>query len=1412
MKTDSRLAINLQKSFCAAPAAVIGVLLCALGTTLPAVAQSTPIVLPYTINTIAGTGSSGAITPGPAAASEIGSDLRAIAVDAQGDIYFADGTNNVVGEINGKSGVISTVAGGASTVCSAHTDEAGDGCLAATQTKLDEPRGLALDKSGNLYIADYGHSLVEVVNKQTGIMTRVAGAVANAGDGGTKSYSGDGGQANVAALNEPRCVRVDNNGNIWICDTGNNVIREVNASTGVISTVVGTDANGTSASTGGFTGDGTAANSSGVELNEPTDIVFDKNNNAYIVDFNNKRIREVTANNDIINTIIGNGGTPATTAPVGPQTASSAALGDPTKIDIDSNGNLYFADSTESVIYFYDAETQTISIIAGEYGYAGSTTGFTVCANNSDTLGDGCPATQALFYQGTSALGVAVDSKNNLYITDPSDERIREVFTNLNFPAESIGSTATQTVLVHFDANDAPAAINGIVIGSTPGDFTQSAAASCAANGDTTTNCTLIISFKPIDPGQRSTPLVVDGLLSHRTFPLTGTGNGVAFTIDPATASLLGTGLSASHGATLDAAGNLYIADTGNNRVVKISGGTQTVFAGTGTSGSGGNGGLATAATLNAPTAVTVGPGGIVYIADTGNNEVRAVDPVTGIITVYAGGGTACTTASPAIYPLPIDTEGDGCQATQATLKSPSGLAADSNGNLYIADTGDNLIRTVNQRTGTIYLYAGLITGNALCTTAANPDSYGDGCPLNQASFKSPSGLALDGSGDLFVADSGDNIIRELSPSTGLVTKVAGNGQSVFDGDGGLATAASLDAPSAVKVDAAGDLYIADTGNAAVRFVAATSGDISTLLGQGGTPGSAGGTGSATLLQFTSPSGIAIDSLGNVYVSDTGNNRVAEDNRNLGILAFGRDNTGVVTPEQTATFTNIGNQALTFTNTPPYTATGDTSDFPIDTTPTTTCSGSGIAVSANCTLAASFDPTATATYAENITIASNAVNQGTAMLQLTGDGVQLATTTTTLVQTTPTGAVSYGEQTTFTATVAPTSGNGTSTGSITFSVNGKSQPQPVTLSNTGTATLTVSLPVGSNTIAAVYSGDDTYATSNNSLTVPVSQAGTTTTLTISPTTQIYQQSVTFTSQVTSDTTGIPTGTVSFVSGTTVLGPVTVDPTGKATLTTTTLPVASYSFTAQYTGVANSNYATSSSQPMSLVINPIPPGFTATASSTTLTVPQGGTVATPITLTPAGGITGTVTFSCAGLPANTTCGFFPTTITLPTLTPLVDCPPLTVQAICTELTITTNVPPVALSQVQRPFTGRSARILSAAVFFPVLLFGIGLFDRKKRRIATIALSLIFLSGFTLLSGCSSNPTQTAAMVTPVGTSTVIVTMTGPDNVTKTVSITLNVLAATPVTAKVTYPNKPTAPTFKPAHILANTALLKPFSLL
>jgi sugar lactone lactonase YvrE len=1363
------------------------VLLGTIAAAMPCLAQTPPVILPYTINTIAGTGSSGTpVNGGLATAAQLSSDLRAVAVDAQGDVYIADATNGVIREINAATGTITNVAGGATAVCSAHKTKSGDGCLAATQTILNTPRGIALDKAGNLYIAGYGDSLIHEVVKQTGMMVLIAGSVAGTGSSGTKTYSGDGGLANVAGVNAPRGVRVDNFGNIWVCDTGNNVVREINATTGIITTVVGSNANAPSAGTAGFTGDGGPA--AAAELNEPTDIVFDSANNAYIVDFNNKRIREVTASNKTINTIIGNGGTQSTTAPLGPQTATTFALGSPTKIDIDTYGNLYFTDTGESVVYFYDAVAQTISVIAGEYGYAGSSTGFPVCANSSNTLGDGCPATQAVFYQGSSsAIGMALDGNNNLYITDPADARVREVSTNLSFPAGSVGVAQTQTVSLHFSVGDTPAGgvatPTGVAtVPSSGGDFSVVAGSTvCSTNTlDNTSNCTAQVSFDPVDPGVRAAPLTVTSVKSHRGLPLTGTGNGALSAFDPGTASLLGSGLSSPHGSAFDAAGNLYIADTGNNRVVKISGGTQTVFAGTGTSGSGGNGGLATAATLNAPAAVAVSASGIVYIADTGNNVVRAVDPLSGNISLYAGGGTNCG------QPQAVDAQGDGCPATQATLNGPAGLATDAYGNLFIADTGDNTVRRVDPRTGTIDLYAGLITSGspytatAICSGATDTP-YGDGCAATQAAFNGPTGLTMDLSGNLFVADTGDNLIREISLGTGLVTKVAGNGQAVFAGDGGAATSASLNGPTAVREDAAGDLYIADTGNAAVRLVAAASGTISTLLGQGGTPGSTGGTGVASQLEFKSPSGLAIDSSGNLYVSDTGNSRVVEDNRNLGYLAFGSDNLNTPTPEQTATFRDTGNAALTFTNSPVYTQTGASADFLIDTSATTACSGSGIAASASCTLAAAFDPIVTGTnLTDNLTVASNAVNQSTAKLQLVGTGVQLATTTVKLVQTSPAGSLSYGQSATFTATVAPTTGSGTPTGSVTFSIDGVQQPQAVTLGAGDTATLTVTLNVGMHSIGAIYSGDSTYATSNSTLSVTVSLAGTTTGLTISAATQIFGQPVVFTANVASLTIGVPAGTVNFLNGTAVLGTATLNAQGQAVLTTSSLAIATYSVTAVYVPNSGSNYSASTSTPaQTLVINPIPPGFTATAASTTLTVPQGGTVQTVLSLLPAGGITGTVSFSCSGLPANTSCGFFPTTVSLPTLSPATDCTPSVATAVCTTLTITTNVPQIALAP-PAPGTGsRGARILCAAVFLPALL--LGLFQRRHRRMAMLALSVALLAGFTMLSGCASNPTQANVVPTPVGTYTVMVTMAGPDSVTVTTNLTLNVLQGTTVTA-------------------------------
>jgi sugar lactone lactonase YvrE len=1384
-----------------------------LAAAVPCSAQTPPIVLPYTITTIAGNGSGGNTgNGGPATSAALSSDLRALAVDAQGNVYIVDTASNVVREVDAATGIITTVAGGG-TICSAHKTKAGDGCLAATQTVLNTPRGIALDKAGNLYIADYGGSLVHEVVKQTGMMVLIAGSVASTGSSGTKTYTGDGGLANIAGVNAPRGVRVDNFGNIWICDSGNNVVREVNATTGIITTVVGSNASAPSAAPANFAGDGGLAAASTTQLNVPTDIVFDSANNAYIVDFSNKRIREVSASTGIINTIIGAAGTQSTTAPVGPQVANTFVLGSPTKIDIDSHGNLYFSDTGESVVYFYDALAQTITVIAGEYGYAGTATGFPVCSSPANTLGDGCPATQAVFYQGSSsAIGMALDGNNNLYVTDPADARVREVSTNLTFPAATVGVAETQTIELHFSVGDTPfpsnAAPTGIVVGPSLGDFTAVAnSTTCSANSaDNTSNCTLQVSFDPVDPGPRSAPLAVTSTKSRNSFPLTATGNGALSSFDPGTASLIGTGLSSPHGSAFDASGNLYIADTGNNRVVKIGGGSQTVFAGTGTSGSGGNGGLATSATLKGPSAVAVSASGVVYIADTGNNEVRAVDPITNNISLFAGGGTNCG------QPLAVDAQGDGCSALQATLNAPAGLATDSYGNVFIADTGDNTIRRVDPRTGTIDLYAGLIasaspyTATTICS-AATDTPYGDGCPATQAAFSSPSGLTMDGSGNLFVADTGDNLIREISLGTGLVTKVVGNGQAVFAGDGGAATSASVNGPTAVREDAAGDLYIADTGNSAVRVVAAAGGTISTLLGQGGTAGSTGGTGLAGQLEFKSPGGLAIDSAGDLYVSDTGNSRVVEDNRGLGYLAFGNDNLNTPTPEQTATFSDIGNQPLTFTNSPVYTSTGATVDYTIDTSATTACVGSGIAAGASCTLAAAFDPIGTGTnLTDNLTIAGNAVNQSTAKLQLVGTGVQLATTTVKLVQTTPTGSLSYGQSATFTATVAPTSGNGTPGGSVTFSIDGVQQPSAVPLSTSDTATLTVTLNVGSHKILAVYSGDPTYATSNFTLNVTVSLAGTTTSLTIAPATQIYGQPVVMTANVVSQTIGIPAGTVNFMNGTSLLGTATLTAQGQAVFTTSSLAIATYSVTAVYVPNSGSNYSTSTSTPaQTLVVNPIPPGFTATASSTTLTVPQGGTVQTVLSLLPAGGITGTVTFGCSGLPYGTTCGFFPTTVSLPTLTPATDCTPSVPTAVCTTLTITTNVPAVSLSQLDSGMGSNGSRILCAVVFLPALL--LGLFKRKDRRIAMLGVAIAFLAGFTMLSGCATNPTQAAAVITPVGTSTITVTMAGPDNVTITTNLTLNVLQSTTITAQLDR-SQPSILTGRTVPGILSASLLRP----
>jgi sugar lactone lactonase YvrE len=333
-------------------------------------------------------------------------------------------------------------------------------------------------------------------------------------------------------------------------------------------------------------------------------------------------------------------------------------------------------------------------------------------------------------------------------------------------------------------------------------------------------------------------------------------GNGTGgYTVDgvAATAAELNT----PAGIVLDAAGNMFIADAANGRVRKINpAGIITTIAGVGGFGPLGDGGPATAAHLIGPADVAVDAAGNVYIADAVNNRVRIVSPA-GIINTFAGSGG----------PGPGGFGGDGGPATAAAcmLSGPAGLVIDAAGNVYISDQGNNRVRMVN-------------TLGVISTIAGNGGGGGFGgdgglatapaCRLN-----SPTGLALDGTGNLYIADSRNNRIRKITIPGGIISTAAGSGGGGFGGDGGLATAPAcqINRPGDIAFDASGNMYIADTRNNSIRFVT-VAGIISTVVDISNTGGYTGDNGPAAAAHINQPGGLAIKSLGNYYISDSRNN------------------------------------------------------------------------------------------------------------------------------------------------------------------------------------------------------------------------------------------------------------------------------------------------------------------------------------------------------------------------------------------------------------------------------------------------------------------------------------------------------------------------------------------------------------
>jgi hypothetical protein len=667
------------------------------------------------ITTVAGGGVSdgGPATNAPLAWPE------GIAVDTSGNLYIADTENHRIRKV-APTGTITTVAGNGTPGFS------GDGGP-ATQAALNSPQAVAVDASGNVYIAD-GVRIRKVA--PTGTITTVAG-------NGTAGFSGDGGPATSAPLAWPQGVAVDTSGNLYIADTENHRIRKV-APTGTITTVAG---NGTP----GFSGDGGPATQA--NLDRPYGLAVDGAGNLAIADSGNNRIRSVTSAG-VITTVAGNG-TAGFSGDGGP--ATEAALYSPGSVAVDSSGNIAIGDWVNNRVRVM-SPSGTISTLAGN-----GIRGFS---------GDGGPAVDAAI--GVPR-GLAVDAAGVLYIA--GNNRIRSVtpsgvittVAGNGTPGFSDGGgQATNATLGHPGVADGPVAV--------------------AVDGSR--------NIYVADPSNsRIRKVTASGAIS------TVAGTGVdGFYEDGSPAGTAR--INSPRGMAVDASGTLYFAEVNAHQVSKVTAAGVISRVAGGFSGFSGDGGPAAQAALNYPRSVAVDQVGNLYIADTGNHRIRKIAP-SGTITTVVGNGTP-------------GFSGDGGPAIQAALNFPMAVAVDQAGNLFIADYLNNRIRKVNQ--------AGVISTVAGTSTPVS----GDGGPATSAVLSDPSALAVDTSGNLYIAEYGTNRIRKVNQA-GVISTVAGNGTEGFSGDGGPATAAQLARPQGVAIDNAGNLYIADTMNHRVRRVITSS-------------------------------------------------------------------------------------------------------------------------------------------------------------------------------------------------------------------------------------------------------------------------------------------------------------------------------------------------------------------------------------------------------------------------------------------------------------------------------------------------------------------------------------------------------------------------------------------------------------
>jgi hypothetical protein len=319
--------------------------------------------------------------------------------------------------------------------------------------------------------------------------------------------------------------------------------------------------------------------------------------------------------------------------------------------------------------------------------------------------------------------------------------------------------------------------------------------------------------------------------------------------------------LNGPTGVAEDSSGSLYIGDSNNNKVRKVVMPTTLnndiigTLAGTGAAGFSGDTGQATSAELRDPTFVAVDSKGNVYIADTGNNRIRVVS-TSGIINTLAGSGD-CASGN----------VGNGGPATSASLCSPTGLAVDPAGDLLISDSGHNAVREIPSVQACLSTLTCTIVGFA---GSGMHGSKGDGSEARKAELDDPTGVVADSAGNVYIADTANCEVRVVT--SGIIQRLTGNGKCTYSGDGGPAIKAQVNHPTGLGVDPSGDVFISDTNNERIRFVNLAK--IITTYAGTGTAGFSGDCGPATAAEINTPTGQVAADGSAVYFSDTGNQRV----------------------------------------------------------------------------------------------------------------------------------------------------------------------------------------------------------------------------------------------------------------------------------------------------------------------------------------------------------------------------------------------------------------------------------------------------------------------------------------------------------------------------------------------------------